>query len=524
MLANRRIRVRLALAIVLTALIPVSAAIVLARSMVQQSSERFFVPEIRQRLEQALGAYRELVSATKSTMRYQAAAIALDPELVRATAASDVDALRQRLTKLLREHEGAVELRVLNANDEVLAEVNRGRPLNAEAEHGLVVVREISGVRAESEPESALTDETGAQLAALFATSKERFDQFEALGEFLDAYEVLEERRDTVERTYVLAFAALLGITIVLAVGAGTLLARGVATRLSELAEATRKVAGGDLAIRVREGGHDEIAELARGFNRMLREVDTSRNRIEYLSRLASWQEMARRLAHEIKNPLTPIQLAVQEVHDRFSKVAPEHRQLLDTTLEIVETEVQTLRRLVGEFSEFARLPRSHTEDSDLFEFLRELAERSAGRPDYFGAPGSSAHVGFELPATAAPAELDRQMLTRAFVNLIRNALEATRDNPDGKVLIRAEVAEQAYVIVIDDNGPGVEKDLQDLVFEPYMTTKDDGTGLGLAIVKKIIIDHGGAIQMTESDWGGARVRIQMPRLRGSSLHPDLRS
>src|SRR5690606_24292442 len=150
----------------------------------------------------------------------------------------------------------------------------------------------------------------------------------------------------------------------------GSLFARGVTTRVDELAEATERVAEGDLSVRVSERGSDEISDFARAFNKMLAEVESSRARIEYLQRIGAWQEMARRLAHEIKNPLTPIQLAVQEIHRRYPESNPEYQKLLDTSLEIVEDEVGTLRRLVSEFSNFARLPRAKLEPADLGEFL----------------------------------------------------------------------------------------------------------------------------------------------------------
>src|SRR4029079_10366269 len=156
---------------------------------------------------------------------------------------------------------------------------------------------------------------------------------------------------------YVWAFTALLGITIALAIAVGTGLARGVAVRLGELAKATQLVGAGNLSIRVSEAGNDEITALARAFNRMLGEVETSRARIEYLQRISAWQEMARRLAHEIKNPLTPIQLGVQEIHRRYSGHDEQFRDLLDTTLEIVEDEVGTLRRVGFEVSHIATIP-----------------------------------------------------------------------------------------------------------------------------------------------------------------------
>src|SRR5262249_9128250 len=116
--------------------------------------------------------------------------------------------------------------------------------------------------------------------------------------------------------------------------------------------------------------------ELSETFNRMISEVAQSRSRIEFLQRLGAWQEMAKRLAHEIKNPLTPIQLAVQECHRKYTGDDKRFRALLDTTLEVVEEEIGTLRRLVGDFSKFARLPRVDAAETDLRAFLRDCKEK----------------------------------------------------------------------------------------------------------------------------------------------------
>src|SRR5262249_36873530 len=131
-----------------------------------------------------------------------------------------------------------------------------------------------------------------------------------------------------------------------------------------------------DLAVRVPVTGDDELGDLARTFNKMLGEMAQSRARIEFLQRIGAWQQMAQRLAHEIKNPLTPIQLAVQECHRKYGGDDPRFRALLDTTLEIVEEEVGTLRRLVGDFSNFARLPHAELRDASLRDFLRECSEQ----------------------------------------------------------------------------------------------------------------------------------------------------
>jgi len=269
---------------------------------------------------------------------------------------------------------------------------------------------------------------------------------------------------------------------------------------------------------------------LASAFNRMLGEVESSRARIEYLQRISAWQEMARRLAHEIKNPLTPISLAVQEIHKRYTGADPEYQRLVDTTLEIVEDEVGTLRRLVGEFSDFARLPQASLERADLAEFLREQATRlgvrgadrdssdsvlSENSLEELLSLGQSADIAveFAVPEEACDALIDRQMLRRVLLNLVRNAAQAVAMHPGepGRVLVRLIQDGDYWNLDVEDNGPGIKPELRETVFDPYVTTKDSGTGLGLSIVKKIVIEHGGTIRAGESSLGGARLRVRLP-------------
>jgi len=525
------IRRRLTLAILLTALIPVLVAIWLAETTVRQTSARFFVPEVGARLDRSLGLYQELARAVKAAMRNEALAMAADDALARAAAARDVSGLRGALERLFPGHPELVSLAVRDG-DRVLAAVDRGRPVDTRTENRFEVARSLARgapARGDAEREERRGDDHaeapaveeddapgGLELVAVFAANKARFDELAEASEFVETYHQIERRRTADERSYVLAFAALLGITILAAVGVGGLIARDVARRVVALEGATRRVALGDLSVRVPEAGDDELGALARAFNRMLAEVETSRARIEYLQRISAWQEMARRLAHEIKNPLTPIQLAVQDIHRRYDGQNPEYRALLDTTLEVVEDEVGTLRRLVGEFSDFARLPRAELERGDLGEFLRELSERPLLAEDErlrdSAPPGDEPPaIDFEIPSGPALVELDRQMLRRVIINLVRNAAQALGGK--GRILVRLGRDGDAWNLDVEDDGPGIPVDLREAVFDPYVTTKTDGTGLGLSIVKKIVIEHHGAISATEGSLGGARLRVRLPAL-----------
>src|SRR5450432_1104740 len=467
MAASGRIRRRLALAIVLTALIPLLAAIWLAEHTVRQTSARFFIPDIGSHLDRSLGLYQELARNVKALMRQEAAEISLHPELRRAAKSGDRAALDAELRRAFADHPSLVSLSVRDADGKLLSEVKRDKPLDPAHENQLEVTRPLSDL-----PEA----EDGPQLDAVFAADRSHFDELGEMSQFVDTYKQIERRRESDERSYLLAFSALLCITIVAAIGVGSFLARGVSRRIAELARATRLVGEGDLNIRVPENGGDEIADLARAFNRMLGEVESSRGRIEYLQRISAWQEMARRLAHEIKTPLTSIQLAVQEIHRRYAGGDHDYQRLVDTTLEIVEDEVGTLRRLVGEFSDFARLPQASLERADLAEFLREQATRFGIREgdresgevlEELLSLGTTAQIAveFAVPSGLCEALMDRQMLRRVLFNLVRNAAQAVLGRENGRVLVKLRRDGEFWDMDVEDNGPGIPPELRETVF-----------------------------------------------------------
>ncbi|SMC68295.1 PAS domain-containing sensor histidine kinase [Rhizobium sp. RU36D] len=235
--------------------------------------------------------------------------------------------------------------------------------------------------------------------------------------------------------------------------------------------------------------------------------------------RSTAWADVARRIAHEIKNPLTPIQLSAERLKRRYGKQIDEgDRAVFDQCTDTIVRQVGDIGRMVDEFSAFARMPKPSKQSSDLRDILRDavfLREMAGAEIEFLREFGNEPLVG----------QFDARMLGQAFANLIKNAVEAIEAvpaderPPKGKVLVRAgfDAASDRYVVDVIDNGKGLPVENRHRILEPYMTMREKGTGLGLAIVKKIIEEHGGQLELhdapAEFDRGkGAMIRIALPR------------
>ena len=235
--------------------------------------------------------------------------------------------------------------------------------------------------------------------------------------------------------------------------------------------------------------------------------------------RMAAWGDVARRIAHEIKNPLTPIQLSAERIKRKFGVMVGDEADKLDQMTDVIVRQTNDLRRIVDEFSKFARMPEPQLKMSDLTKLVSDaVALQSAGQPDVT--------IAADLPSEAVLGELDATMITQALTNLIKNAGEATEtyreNNPDAdyrsEVRVQMTREDGRVTITISDNGIGLPEDRARL-FEPYVTTRDKGTGLGLPIVKKIIEEHAGTLTLTDAEifdgqtHAGACAIIQLPVL-----------
>jgi len=223
----------------------------------------------------------------------------------------------------------------------------------------------------------------------------------------------------------------------------------------------------------------------------------------------AAWGEVARRLAHEIKNPLTPIQLSAERMRRKFlGSMNAQDAQILERATHTIVAQVDAMKQMVNAFSEYARAPDMHFSRFDLNHLITEVV-------DLYRVQDSAAELRLLLEPHLPEISADRIRIRQILNNLVTNSLEALEGKAGACVEIETHIAEDGpklvAVIVVSDNGPGFQRDLIGTVFDPYVTSKPKGTGLGLAIVKKIVEEHGGRIEADNQRTGGARVRIVLP-------------
>lgn len=486
-------------AMLLVALAPLVGALVLGRQVLLDAYRTGVNEEVESQLEDGVRAHRALLVALRQDAEHVADAIGGSAALRDALEAPDAN-VTATLEDFLRRYDnvGAIEVR---EGPQVLAEARDEGRLDPERWRPLVQERPVT-----------LGGDRRLQVAITLTAPASAFESLQRAGEQAEMIGRLEDQADFVSETYVRVYVGALAVLIVIALFIALVYSRRVTGRVTVLANATRRVGAGDLTVHVPTEGADEVEELTDAFNTMVRDMRASRTRIEYLQRIGAWQQFARRLAHEIKNPLTPIQLAAQEMHRSYDGADERYAKKLDDACSIIEEEVATLRRLVGTFSNFAKLPAADLTDADVSEFLDDI-ERSvpAILEDVFGDEAASAKVIVEPAPEVLPVRVDAMMLKRGVDNLIRNALQALRDGEGSEVRIRARRDGAHALIEIVDDGPGIPESQRDRVFDPYYTTKGDGTGLGLAIVKKVVLEHGGEIEVDEAESGGARFLLRLP-------------
>lgn len=294
---------------------------------------------------------------------------------------------------------------------------------------------------------------------------------------------------------------------ILLAILFSLWIAARVSRPIEELARAAGDVASGNWGTRVPVRGRDEVGVLAGSFNHMTEQLASQRERLVQSERVAAWRELARRLAHELKNPLFPLQLTVENLVKARGLSAEEFDEVFRESTQTLGMEIANLKTIIGRFSDFSKMPKPGLERidaKDMVSRVRSLYETAANRED--------SKITFETDVAdePMPVMVDPELMHRALSNLVLNAMDAMPEG--GRLTVSARAKDEAVELRVADTGEGMTPEECERLFTPYYTTKQHGTGLGLAIVQSVVADHAGTIAVESGTGRGATFVITLPK------------
>ena len=319
------------------------------------------------------------------------------------------------------------------------------------------------------------------------------------------AYSMLELQQGDIQLTFLAFFAILVLVLILASAWMGLSLANALFSPISKLIEAAHRVSHGDLDVSITNKPlNNEMDNLIGAFNHMTHRLKKQNEELAFNQRKAAWADVARKIAHEIKNPLTPILLSAERLKRKYLKQIENDPETFQNCVDTIIRQVNHIGNLVNEFSAFARMPEPKIQEEDLVDLCKQALELQIQ---------AYPHIAFKF---SGPANFlwncDSQQISQLLTNILQNAVNAVEENKVLKPLISLQLLleDQHFYMIIEDNGPGFEKENRKRLTEPYYTTREKGTGLGLAIVSKITMDHNGNIEFKDSEHhGGAKVVLE---------------
>ena len=328
-------------------------------------------------------------------------------------------------------------------------------------------------------------------------------------GDLLGVLLVGSSRLDLIQMLNFIRSLALLvgGGVILLGLILGWWISARVTRPVEQLAAGAREVAAGRWQARVEVHSRDEIGQLAVAFNEMTRQLAEQRERLVQTERVAAWRELARRLAHELKNPLFPLQLTVENLQRAREQTPDEFDEVFSESTATLRAELENLKAIVSRFSDFAKMPPPEFEPVDLNESVRSVVKLFEPQLSAVGRPPITPEL--YLEENMARAQADPILLRRALENLVLNSLDAMPAG--GTLTVRTSQHNGSVRLEVSDTGAGLTPEECARLFTPYYTCKRHGTGLGLAIVQSVVSDHSGKIEVESAPGAGATFRIELP-------------
>jgi signal transduction histidine kinase len=309
-------------------------------------------------------------------------------------------------------------------------------------------------------------------------------------------------------------FIALVNILVIATIIAGLLaplISRQITARLALIGEKFRKVNVGSMNETIDWPANDEIGSLVAEYNRMIQQLEQSAHSLARTQRELAWREMAKQVAHEIKNPLTPMKLSIQHLQRAYRDHAPNLRELTEKVTHTLIEQIDTLSEIATEFSNFAKMPRPEIEPVDVNDILKSACDLHA--------KSEQAAIHWHGHAERCIVSADKGQLMRVFNNLILNAIQAIPEGRQGQVNVITENLDGTLVVSVNDNGVGIAEEEKSRVFIPNFTTKTSGTGLGLAMSKNIVESFGGHIFFSSQPEKGTTFFVRLPLADAPSLN-----
>jgi two-component system nitrogen regulation sensor histidine kinase NtrY len=506
------LRQRLLALFFLTALIPSLGLTLFVTQYLARSLAALRNPETERALSQSLEVIRQGIERLGSDAQHHATVLSEDETATKLIAASKLPETERFLRDEARERglDYVVLYRIDGNRSERLFGARFGPRITipdpeppsliaALNEGGLVsggdVPRQVSGVAAFGKDFLILA---GYQLDPEISSEIEALQKNLTMYRRLGVYTWLSERSLWV-------FAGLWSVVLgLLSFLLAVLVSRSLAKPILALEAAMERVSAGDLAHRVAPEGTREVRFLGNAFNRMVEEIQTSRRALLRAERLAAWREVARAVAHEIRNPLTPIQFALQRLQDEARRPEGPRPEVIAESTESILREVRSLQEFVTAFSAVAQLPEPKPAPCDVAALVEDVARL------YRGSSPVEFRVEIERPVPLAWA--DSGQIQRVLVNLIKNAVEAMDQGGAITLRVHKDAGEPpAVALEVEDNGPGMDPATLERAAHPGFTTKSSGSGLGLTLVQRIVEQHGGRFELDSSPGVGTRAIVVIP-------------
>jgi len=524
-------------------LLPALLLFIFAYMLINSSIEKWFLAPPEQLRESSLTLARQYYVDTEKQAKYHAGIIAeqLEAELSAGRQLEDFSNLDIQVK--LREYCRAYALntvQIFDAPGSIAAE--SGPTISSPHHQGFLTIMIAEALRGDTQfhfdsvaPKdtgdeicyaAAPVRNAGGQVVAAVLTETMRSNSLkfwaDRVTDASEKYEQLQMEQNNL-RLNMLMMLALATMLVVFAFAWFALyLSKRITVPVQALVEGAAAVSEGNLAHRVDCSAFDELGILVKSFNSMTADLEENEKRIYEMEKAAAWQEVAQRLAHEIKNPLTPIRLSAERILNRFENIAPtasgnlpsfapdefaRFGRLLADCVQTIIQETDSLKNLVDEFSRFARLPETCPKNAD----IRIIIENALQLYDW---RVSNIQILKEFDADMPRLPLDPEQMKRVFINLFNNAIEAMSQNMDSRTLSIHTFLDRIQGtarIELSDNGRGFYDENHDSLFSPYFSTRKGGTGLGLAIVRQIIADHHGSVYAEANAPVGTRIVIDLP-------------